>query len=211
MAPAAPALPPTTLAPVPELREEDVEPEPLRQLERWLREAEAATSVPEAAALATATPEGEPSVRIVLVKAIDERGLTFFSGYESRKGRELAANPRAALLFHWPGRQVRVEGGVERIAADESDAYFATRPPGSRVSAAASPQSAVIADRAALEGLADAVRRAHGDEPPRPPTWGGFRLVPERYEFWQHRDDRLHDRLRYRRAGGTWLLERLAP
>ena len=158
MAPAAPALPPTTLAPVPELREEDVEPEPLRQLERWLREAEAATSVPEAAALATATPEGEPSVRIVLVKAIDERGLTFFSGYESRKGRELAANPRAAL-----------------------------------------------------EGLADAVRRAHGDEPPRPPTWGGFRLVPERYEFWQHRDDRRHDRLRYRRAGGTWLLERLAP
>jgi pyridoxamine 5'-phosphate oxidase len=150
---------------------------------------------------------------MVLLKGADERGLAFYTSYASRKGRELEQNPRAALLLHWPelGRQVRVEGAVERVPAEESDAYWATRAPGSRVSAAASPQSSVVAGRDAVEKLVDAVRERFGDDPPRPESWGGFRLVPETYEFWQHRDDRLHDRLRYRRDGGSWILERLAP
>lgn len=189
-----------------ELREDDLDPDPLAQLRRWLP-----STSSEPMALATATPDGAPSIRIVLLKGADERGLTFFTGYESRKGRELAANPRAALLFHLDGRQVRVEGRVERVPPDESDAYFASRPPGSRVSAAASPQSRVVAGREALESLVAEVRARHGEDPPRPDTWGGFRLVPEVWEFWQHREDRLHDRLRYRRDGSTWLVERLAP
>ena len=199
---------------MPELREHDVDPDPLRQLERWLFDAEAAGVAPhDSAALATATADGAPSLRMVLLKGVDERGVTFFSGYESRKGRELAENPRAALLLHWQtlGRQVRIEGPVERIRPAESDAYFATRPPASRVSAAASPQSRVVADREALEALVADVRRRHGDDPPRPEAWGGFRLAPETYEFWQHRDDRLHDRLRYRRAAEAWVVERLGP
>ena len=193
-----------------ELREQDLDPDPLRQLERWL--ADGGEEEPPAA-LATATSQGAPSVRIVLLKGADERGLAFYTGYESRKGRELAENPRAALVVHWRelGRQLRVEGDVERIPPDESDAYFASRPAGSRVSAAASPQSRVVADRAALEGRVDEVRRAHGDDPPRPESWGGFRLRPTAYEFWQHRADRLHDRLRYRRDGEAWVVERLAP
>ena len=202
---------PTTLARVPpELREQDVDPDPLRQLERWLREADAPA---DAVALATATRDGRPSARMVLLKGADERGLTFFTGYESRKGRELAENPHAALLFHWPhlGRQLRVEGTAERVSAEESDAYFESRAPGSRVSAAASPQSEVVRDRAALEALVEDVRRRHGDAPPRPSAWGGFRLRPSVYEFWQHREDRLHDRLRYRRDGGAWVVERLGP
>jgi pyridoxamine 5'-phosphate oxidase len=150
---------------------------------------------------------------MVLLKGADERGLAFYTSYESRKGRELEENPRAALLVHWPGlgRQVRVEGPVARVSPDESDAYWATRPPGSRVSAAASPQSSVVAGRDALEELVAGVRARFGEDPPRSPSWGGFRLVPETYEFWQHRDDRLHDRLRYRRDGQSWILERLAP
>lgn len=193
---------------MPELREQDASDDPLRQLHAWL-----ADEPLEAVALATATPDGAPSVRMVLVKSADERGLTFFTGYESRKGGELAANPRAALLLYWPslGRQVRVEGTVERIDAAESDAYWATRPAGSRLSAAASPQSRVVADRAELERLVAEVRERYGEEPPRPRTWGGFRLEPEAWEFWQHRDDRLHDRLRYRRDGEAWVRERLAP
>ena len=187
-----------------ELHETDVDADPLRQLERWLVEDEL-----DRAALATATRDGAPSVRMVLLKSVDERGLTFFSGYASRKGRELDENPRAAVLLYWPGpgRQVRVEGAVERIPADESDAYWARRPPASRVSAAASPQSEVVADRAALDALVAQV----GEAPPRPSHWGGYRLTPEVWEFWQHRDDRLHDRLRYRRDGSTWVVERLAP
>ena len=193
---------------MPELREQDAADDPLRQFRAWLED-ERLDSV----ALATATAEGAPSVRMVLLKDITEHGLTFFTGYESRKGRELAANPRAALLLYWPalGRQVRVEGAVEPIDPAESDAYWATRPGGSRVSAAASPQSRVVADRADLERRVADVRERYGDEPPRPETWGGFRLEPVVWEFWQHRDDRLHDRLRYRRDGESWVPERLAP
>jgi pyridoxamine 5'-phosphate oxidase len=193
---------------VPELREQDAADDPLRQFRAWLED-ERLDNV----ALATATAEGAPAVRMVLLKDITERGLTFFTGYESRKGGELAANPRAALLVYWPalGRQVRVEGAVQRIDPAESDAYWATRPGGSRVSAAASPQSRVVADRAELERRVADVRERYGDEPPRPETWGGFRLEPVVWEFWQHRDDRLHDRLRYRRDGESWVRERLAP
>jgi pyridoxamine 5'-phosphate oxidase len=187
-----------------ELLERDADPDPLRQLERWLREEPL-----DRAALATATRDGLPSVRMVLLKRVDASGLSFFSGYTSRKGRELEANPRAALLLYWPahGRQVRVEGEVERLGATESDAYWETRPQASRVSAAASPQSEVVADRATLEALvADA-----GEAPPRPEHWGGYRLSPTVWEFWQHRADRLHDRLRYRPGGDAWVIERLTP
>ena len=193
-----------------ELLESQVDPDPLRQFARWRDEAGDELGT---VALATATPEGAPSIRMVLLKGAGEEGLTFFSNYDSRKGTELAVNPRAALLAYWPGvgRQVRVEGHVTRLGRSESDAYFASRPAGSRVSAAASPQSAVVADRADLERRVADVRGRHGDDPPRPENWGGYRLAPASWEFWQHRDDRLHDRLRYRRDGTTWVVERLAP
>ena len=193
---------------VAELRETDADRDPLGQLRRWLAEEPV-----ETAALATATADGAPSVRMVLLKGVDDGGLTFVSNYVSRKGRELAANPRAALLLYWPalGRQVRVEGPVERLRAAESDAYWETRPPTSRLSAAASPQSDVVAGRPLLEALVAEVRRREGDAPSRPETWGGYRLLPTTWEFWQHRSDRLHDRLRYRREAGAWVIERLAP
>lgn len=193
-----------------ELLEHQADPDPLSLFARWREEAGDELA---AVALATATPDGAPSVRMVLLKGADEQGLTFFSNYESRKGRELEANPRAALLVYWPaaGRQVRVEGEVTHLAPAESDAYFAARPAGSRVSAAASPQSSVVADRADLERRVADVRGRYGDDPPRPESWGGYRLVPATWEFWQHREDRLHDRLRYRRDGSSWLVERLAP
>ena len=191
----------------------DLHPDPLRQFERWFEAAGNAVAVPEAVALATATADGRPSARMVLLKAADDRGFAFYTNAESRKGRELAANPHAALLFHWQplGRQVRVEGQVERVTDDEADAYFRTRPLGSRHAAWASPQSRPLDDRAELERLyADAVER-HGDDPPLPPHWGGFRLVPNAYEFWQHGDDRLHDRFRYERNATGWSRTRLAP
>jgi pyridoxamine 5'-phosphate oxidase len=165
--------------------------------------------------VATATTDGAPSARIVLVKRADESGFVFYSNYESRKGRELAANPRAALLFHWDvlGRQVRIEGRVERTSPDESSAYVRSRERGSQLSALASPQSRTIDSRALLEqGVARLAATHRGAELPLPGAWGGFRLHPESFEFWQHREDRLHDRLLYtRRSDGDWRLERLAP
>ena len=194
--------------------ERDLDPDPLRQFERWLDEArEGGVDVPEAMALATATAEGKPSVRMVLLKGADERGFAFYTNEESRKGDELEANPHAALLFHWQplGRQVRVEGRVEPVPAAEADAYFATRPRGSRLAAWASPQSRPLTDRAELERLyAEAAARHPGEDVPRPPHWGGFRLVPDAYELWQHADNRLHDRVRYERDGDGWARVRLA-
>jgi pyridoxamine 5'-phosphate oxidase len=192
------------------LDERELDADPVAELRAWLEEARAAgIEQPEAMTLATATADGAPSARIMLLKDADERGLSFFTSYESRKGVELAENPRGALVIYWHalGRQVRVEGRVERLPAAESDAYFESRPPGSRRSAAVSPQSAVIAGREELARAAAAL----GDDVPRPPGWGGYLLVPSLWEFWQHRVDRLHDRFRYRPGEGGWVVERLAP
>ena len=198
-----------------ELRRADLASDPLEQFRHWFAEAAAVLDVPEAVALATATPDGAPSVRMVLLKDFGERGLVFFSHYTSRKGRELEANPQAALLFHWRplGRQVRVEGRVERIADGESDAYFATRPRDAQLGAAASRQSDPLASRAELyERLAELEGDLAGGPVSRPPTWGGFRLVPTAWEFWQHRESRLHDRFRYElEPSGGWRIERLFP
>lgn len=198
-----------------ELRRADLASDPVEQFRHWYAEAADALDVPEAVALATATPAGAPSVRMVLLKGFDERGLVFFSHYTSRKGRELDANPQAALLFHWRplGRQVRVEGRVERIADTESDAYFATRPRDAQLGAVASRQSDPLSSRAELyERLAELERDLGGGPVPRPATWGGFRLVPLAWEFWQHGESRLHDRFRYEREpSGGWRIERLFP
>jgi pyridoxamine 5'-phosphate oxidase len=189
--------------------------DPREQFRRWFAEAEAADiRAPHAMALATAGPDGAPSARMVLLKCADAEGFVFFTGYGSRKGRELDANPRAALLFYWDplGRQVRIEGRVERVSPDESDAYFATRPRGAQLAAAASRQGRVVANRAELDAAVVELERAHADsEVPRPEHWGGYRLRPDTYEFWQHRENRLHDRLRYRHEVGGWVLERLSP
>jgi pyridoxamine 5'-phosphate oxidase len=196
--------------------EEDLDPDPVAQFERWFGEARAAGAFqPEAAAVATATPDGAPSVRMVLVKQADRSGFVFYTNYESRKGRELGANPRAALMFHWEvlGRVVRLEGAVERVTREESIAYAHSRPRGSQLSALASPQSRPVPDRHWLEQRVAQLAEQHASGAiPLSDTWGGYRLTPERFEFWQHRTSRLHDRLVYTPApDGGWKVERLAP
>jgi pyridoxamine 5'-phosphate oxidase len=198
------------------LTEADLDPDPVCQFTLWFDEANQ-SGIPESNAmtLATATPEGRPSARTVLLRGADERGFTFFTNYESRKARELEANPFAALVFFWHEleRQVRIEGRVERVSDDESDRYFQSRPKGARIGAWASPQSQVIASREILEAQFLESENQHADENvPRPANWGGYRLVPASLEFWQGRPNRLHDRLRYsHRPGGGWVIERLAP
>ena len=191
-------------------------PDPLRQFTSWLQDAEQA-DLPHAnlMTLATSDRQGKPSARIVLIRGIDERGFVFFTNYRSRKGQDLLENPLAALLFHWPSlsRQVRVEGRVHMLEAKDSDRYFANRPRGHQIGAHASAQSRVINDRISLEEqFRDTAQSFAGKVVPRPRHWGGYRVVPERVEFWQEGESRLHDRLCYRRAaGGTWEIERLAP
>lgn len=200
----------------PVLRESDVDRDPFVQFGRWYEHALATKLLqPEAMALATATRDGKPSARMVLLRGYDERGFVFYTNYASRKGQELTDNPWATLVLYWPelDRQIRIEGRAEQLPAQESDAYFATRPVGSQLGAWASTQSAVIANREALEAeMREREAEFRAGPVPRPPHWGGFRVVPDVIEFWQGQPDRLHDRLRYRRAeNGEWILERLAP
>ncbi len=196
------------------LSESDADPDPFVQFARWLGDALAANlPLANAMMLATVAPDGAPDARAVLLKGVEQGGFVFYTNYESRKGRQLAARPDACLVFLWSPleRQVRIEGRVEKVSAPDSDAYFATRPLGARLSAWASAQSEPVADRDALErAMRDAGER-YGDEPPRPPHWGGYRVNPQRIEFWQGREDRLHDRLLYSRHRGAWKIERLAP
>lgn len=207
---------PEAIGGLPQLSEATLDADPVRMFRAWL-EAASATGMhlPEAAALATASADGVPSARMVLLRGLDERGFVFFTNYRSRKGRELEANPRAALLFYWRGleRQVRVEGRAEPVSPEESDRYFQQRPRGSRLAAIASPQSEVIDGRQSLDArVAELDALYPGPEVPRPAHWGGFRVVHESIEFWQGGTHRLHDRFRYRRArGGGWAVERLAP
>ena len=194
----------------------DLLPDPLAQFARWFEDARAGgVEMPEAMTLATADAAGRPSARTVLLKGVDADGFRFFTNTESRKGRELAENPSAALVFHWPlepRRQVTVAGTVELLSRDESEAYYRTRPLGSRLGAWASRQSEVVPDRDALDRAFASAEAAYGDDPPLPPWWGGYLLRPNRLEFWQNRPNRLHDRFRYRLDdNGAWALERLAP
>ena len=190
--------------------ERDVLSDPLEQFRAWFEEAPGGR---ESMALATADASGRPSVRMVLLKGFDERGFVFHTNYGSRKGREMEANPRAALLFYWrePGRQVRIEGTVERTSREDSEAYFRTRPVAARFSALASPQSEPVESRADLEARVAEARARFGDDPPLPDAWGGLRVVPDAYEFWVHDEDRLHDRFRYERDGDGWRIRRLGP
>jgi pyridoxamine 5'-phosphate oxidase len=194
----------------------DIDRNPFRQFDAWFAQAvDAKLPEPNTMTLATVDSRGRPSARIVLVKGVDERGFVFFTNYESRKGRELADNPHASLLFYWIEleRQVRIEGNVVKASPAESDQYFESRPLGSRIGAWASEQSQVIESRAVLEAREKEISAKYGEHPPRPPHWGGYRLIPDAIEFWQGRPSRLHDRLLYTRAveGGDWQLARLSP
>ena len=196
------------------LDERDIAHDPIEQFSRWFEEArQAKLADPNAMVLATASRTGRPAARTVLLKGFDHRGFVFFTNYDSRKGAEMRDNPHASLLFVWLEleRQIRIEGAIEKAAADESDEYYRSRPVDSRLGAWASPQSRVIRDRDALVDKFDEARRLHGDDPHRPPYWGGYRLVPDRLEFWQGRESRLHDRIQYRLDQGSWVIERLAP
>ena len=196
------------------LSEADAGDDPFALFRDWFDAAVAAgLPEPNAFTLATATPDGRPSARVVLLKHLDDRGFTFFTNYQSRKAHELAANPHAAMVFLWDEleRQVRIEGTVEKVTAEESEAYFRVRPLGSRLGAWASPQSEVIPGREHLERLMTDAAETHGDDPPRPPHWGGYRVLPQVVEFWQGRPSRLHDRVRFHRTAGGWVRERLAP
>jgi pyridoxamine 5'-phosphate oxidase len=203
------------LAQRPRLSERTFHSDPLEQFRRWFRAVKKAGLLePNAMTLATSGPGGRASARMVLLKGVTERGFLFFTNYESRKGREMAANPHAALVFYWRelNRQVRVTGRVSKLPAAESDAYFATRPRASRLAAAASPQSGVIPSRAVLlDRYAALEARYRNSDPPRPINWGGYCVHPDEIEFWQQGPNRLHDRLRYRRRRGVWILERLSP
>ena len=196
------------------LHEKDLAPDPFAQFGNWFDEAlQSGIALPNAMTLATATKKGRPSARAVLLKGFDAQGFVFYTHYGSRKGRELEQNPRAMLLFCWEEleRQVGIEGRVEQVPAAESDRYFASRPLGARLSAIVSPQSETVAGREDLETRLEEAAKRWRDAPPRPPHWGGYLLAPERFEFWQGRKDRLHDRLCYRKSGGAWKIERLAP
>ena len=196
------------------LSETDSDPNPFRQFDRWYAQVRELEPDATEMALSTATRDGRPSVRTVLLKGLDDRGFVFYTNYNSRKGRDLATNPRASVMFYWRSleRQVRIDGRAEKVSAEESDAYFATRPVESRWSVYASRQSEVIESREALESRFTIVRQEYGDRVPRPAWWGGYRIVPDEFEFWQGRPSRLHDRLRYLKdAGGAWKRERLAP
>ncbi len=203
-----------TVTRVPALDESDVAADPIEQFRRWFAEAEAAR-VPDydAMVVATADRTGAPSARVVLLRGFGDDGFRFFTNYESAKGTDLAENPRAALVWHWreQGRQVRATGLVSRLRPEDSEAYWRNRPRASRVSASASRQSQPIAGRPALEAAAARLGEALGEEVPRPSFWGGYLVRPDAVEFWQHREDRLHDRLRYRRVGDVWVVERLQP
>ena len=196
------------------LEEADVAQDPLEQFTRWMQQAiDAQIPEPNAMTLATVSKENRPSTRPVLIKGCDERGIVWYTNYESRKARQISMNPWASLQFHWVEleRVVRIEGKVEKVSTEESEAYYRSRPLDSRIAAWASPQSEVIADRKALEKRVEELNRKYGENPPLPPNWGGLRLVPERWEFWQGRKNRLHDRIVDRKEMGKWLRERLAP
>jgi len=196
------------------LAEADAHPDPLLQFERWFKDALAAQlPLANAMTVATVSAEGAPDARVILLKGVENGGFVFYTNYQSRKGRQLAARPEACLVFFWTQleRQVRIEGKVEKVTAAESEKYFVTRPAGARLSACASTQSEVVAGRAYLEAEVKKVKAAHGDNPPRPAHWGGYRVIPSQIEFWQGRENRLHDRLLYTLAQGAWKIERLAP